>query len=194
MRFLLVSLALLFSGVIQAAPVTINFENNSYTLIDNDVYSKGFKLNGAAYGPSAFDWASVGGLPGGNQVYGVGDYGGELCNSGGCNFAGISIRRDDGGAFALYSLDYELDGIETSITGLTMENQAVTTATAFGTGGWLNLKSVSLDASTPDGFSFTHEVGVTVDNIVVSAVPVPPAVWLFGSALGGLGWFRRKTA
>ena len=29
----------------------------------------------------------------------------------------------------------------------------------------------------------------------VTAVPVPPAVWLFGSALGGLGWLRRrKTA
>jgi hypothetical protein len=29
----------------------------------------------------------------------------------------------------------------------------------------------------------------------VSAVPIPAAVWLFGSALGGLGWMRRrKTA
>ncbi len=28
----------------------------------------------------------------------------------------------------------------------------------------------------------------------VSAVPVPAAVWLFGSALGLLGWIRRKAA
>jgi hypothetical protein len=28
----------------------------------------------------------------------------------------------------------------------------------------------------------------------VSAVPVPAAVWLFGSALAGLGWMRRKQA
>jgi hypothetical protein len=29
---------------------------------------------------------------------------------------------------------------------------------------------------------------------LVTAVPVPAAVWLFGSALVGLGWIRRKTS
>jgi hypothetical protein len=28
----------------------------------------------------------------------------------------------------------------------------------------------------------------------ISAVPVPAAVWLFGSALAGLGWMRRRKA
>ena len=31
------------------------------------------------------------------------------------------------------------------------------------------------------------------DNIVVSIVPVPAAVWLFGSALAGLGWARHHS-
>lgn len=31
-----------------------------------------------------------------------------------------------------------------------------------------------------------------VSNIVVSVIPVPAAVWLFGSALGMLGWVRRR--
>jgi hypothetical protein len=43
----------------------------------------------------------------------------------------------------------------------------------------------------------SFEAGVivaSVDSLVVAAVPVPGAVWLFGSALGLLGWARRRTA
>jgi hypothetical protein len=39
--------------------------------------------------------------------------------------------------------------------------------------------------------------GGTFDNgqgfIRVSSIPIPAAVWLFGSGLGLLGWFRRKA-
>lgn len=32
-----------------------------------------------------------------------------------------------------------------------------------------------------------------VDNVSINVVPVPAAVWLFGSALGMLGWVRRRS-
>ena len=32
------------------------------------------------------------------------------------------------------------------------------------------------------------------DNVSVSNIPVPAALWLFGSALGVMGWFKRKSA
>lgn len=31
-------------------------------------------------------------------------------------------------------------------------------------------------------------------EVTVTPIPVPAAVWLFGSALGLLGWMRRKKA
>jgi hypothetical protein len=31
-----------------------------------------------------------------------------------------------------------------------------------------------------------------MDNVTYSGVPIPAAVWLFGSALAGLGWMRRR--
>jgi hypothetical protein len=50
--------------------------------------------------------------------------------------------------------------------------------------------------------SFRSDVGTLVDggsidqavaaSFSVSVVPIPAAVWLFGSALAGLGWFRRR--
>ena len=45
--------------------------------------------------------------------------------------------------------------------------------------------SVSIAGGTPP---------LAIDNVMVSAVPVPAAVWLFGSALAGLGWMRRKQS
>jgi len=49
-----------------------------------------------------------------------------------------------------------------------------------------------------DQKTLTISMGVAhnIDNIRIltaSAVPVPAAVWLFGSALGLLGWLRRRT-
>ena len=46
------------------------------------------------------------------------------------------------------------------------------------------LRRSELEENTNDGPGY----------ISGSVVPVPAAVWLFGSALAGLGWFRRKTA
>lgn len=41
----------------------------------------------------------------------------------------------------------------------------------------------------PEGYSFTSESGA-----LLSEVPLPPTAWLFLSAIGGLGWIKRKKA
>jgi len=58
-------------------------------------------------------------------------------------------------------------------------------------GGTLNLKV----GSGCNGTSCESYLGLYGRSVVtgsVSAVPVPAAAWLFGSALAGLGWIRRK--
>lgn len=48
-------------------------------------------------------------------------------------------------------------------------------------------------AARYDGSRTAADLGFN-STVTVSAVPVPAAVWLFGSALAGLGWMRRKQA
>ena len=62
--------------------------------------------------------------------------------------------------------------------------------------------SITLDSAWTSGFfqvGFTNLVGnyeasgMYYDNASLSIVPIPAAVWLFGSGLGLLGWFRRRA-
>jgi hypothetical protein len=55
-------------------------------------------------------------------------------------------------------------------------------------GGVVSISSGSVWVPDP-GFSMILDPGASV-----SAVPIPTSVWLFGSALAGLGWIRRKQA
>ncbi|MGI9309855.1 MAG: VPLPA-CTERM sorting domain-containing protein [Gammaproteobacteria bacterium] len=59
-----------------------------------------------------------------------------------------------------------------------------------GVDNWLR---ISADGKT---LTFSTDVPHDLDNvrILTAAVPVPAAVWLFGSALGILGWTRRRKA
>ena len=50
--------------------------------------------------------------------------------------------------------------------------------------------TTSLNAGALTGGSPPLDTGI---RITFTAVPLPPAVWLFGSALGLLGWMRRKA-
>jgi len=111
--------------------------------------------------------------------------------------ATVAMRKADGGAFALHSIDLLLQtdpyGGSISYSGTLEGGGAADLSTAVGTGDWLNLVLVDFTAYG-DGFGLGGFTSVEIDNVNVSAVPVPAAVWLFGSALAGLGWMRRKQA
>jgi len=75
------------------------------------------------------------------------------------------------------AIAFNADFLNTGVSGVVFNQQTLTGATnaqLLGSGG----------------VDFTSEI--TGGNFVVTAVPVPAAAWLFGSALLGLGVVRRK--
>jgi len=112
----------------------------------------------------------------------------------------IDMERDDGGLFRLESF-IAGSGDVFSIAGIYEDYSSIY---------FLMDDLVSVDLGEnhtlyylPEGFTNLIEVTwqgqesgvngfIMLDNIAVTAVPIPAAVWLFGSALAGLGWLRRK--
>ena len=121
----------------------------------------------------------------------------------GCAFppCGAIMRDVNNNTFSLHSFEYTNTAIGTlSVTGtfagggtITEEFDYVTEgpapldwATAVLDSQWTNLESVEFSHQAWDGFY------AGLDDIVVTAVPIPAAFWLFGSGIGLLGWFRRE--
>jgi hypothetical protein len=116
-------------------------------------------------------------------------------------FAGPEQQID-----GLYALDLDLQLVDLSSTlfsttpvnpGLKGSYDVVLPGfndlSQFVQGGSFDLKnriSVRLGPNSPG--SSTVNLGGTVTSATVSVVPIPAAAWLFGSALAGLGWARRR--
>jgi hypothetical protein len=62
---------------------------------------------------------------------------------------------------------------------------------SYAGGFWGFISDTSLDSVKLIGGSGTNQQTYNMDNMVYAPVPVPAAVWLFGSALGLLGWLKR---
>ena len=124
--------------------------------------------------------------PGDNSV----DANGISTEFEGCLFAPpgcggwVTMENTAGNAFAVLSIG----GYEGSFSGALAGGGFADLSVAIGTGDWLNLESLRVETICGE-----YCIGrASLDDITVNAVPIPAAFWLFGSALAGLGWLRRK--
>ncbi|MBS93700.1 MAG: hypothetical protein CL799_04570 [Chromatiales bacterium] len=114
------------------------------------------------------------------------------------------LQQTNGNPFSLFSFDVGF-GVAAppyerplTVTG-TRADASEISATFDSIGGWIETISlgpgwdnlVLVDFSIDSTNLFSLDIP-GYDNIVVNAVPIPAAVWLFGSALARLGWLRRK--
>lgn len=180
MRFPLILLAIVCCGTTQAATVTIDFEevtpqsSGGAPLL---VESQGFTFEGYS-------------------VYGFGEF--TVDASGfsvevecglfvppGCA-AGVSMENTAGSPFAILSIGSSYGDFSGTLYG----GGSADLSAPIGTGDWLNLESFQIEdnCSGTGCYLYAH-----LDDITVNVVPIPAAAWLFGSALGLLGWMRRKV-
>lgn len=192
MRSILGIAILVMAGNVHAAIVTLDFED--LALGTSPAISNGFIVDGFSGGFGAPEPAVyVDDRGSGNHAV-FGDF---CCDPTGGSIY-LSLRAIDDSPFALYQFDFGDNGGTAglyTVTGHTTGGTNITWFTGdpspFGSGDWLSLESVTFSGIDPVGFGGA----LWVDNIQVQAVPVPAAVWLFGSGLGLLGWIRRrKTA
>ena len=188
MNKLLVSLALaliFFGTSVNASAVTLDFQEfagevGTFQPLGPVVETKGFEV-----------------VPSDNAVWFEGWYKPDNISIG--LFSGsITIAAADGSLFNFLGFDYDVPGntlfdvsvvnnlnqtvnFQLNLPDLTSSsNDPLTTYDANGL--FDSIKSITLyDSGQP-----------LLDNFRVAAVPIPAAVWLFGSALAGLGWIRRK--
>ena len=112
----------------------------------------------------------------------------------------ISITNDAATPFYLLALDASSMGnpsgqltLTGTLSGGGTVQQVLNLNSALTTYNITGLNNLSeLDISFDGSTSFAP---FDLDNVQMSLVPVPAAVWLFGSALVGLaGWSRRRTS
>ncbi|MDP6650818.1 MAG: VPLPA-CTERM sorting domain-containing protein [Gammaproteobacteria bacterium] len=178
MRFLFATALLLLSISTQAATVSLSLDTlltrgSETAALTLTLSGASVSAGAAEYDLSAIENLSVSGLVGGTLIdFSVSSASGTLEY-----LPGLDLYKAKFGFLAIQMSE--------TVTGGGAET------------GWLfreildgnNMPTMSL---IPDNAASFEWSGTPAPGYTASVVPIPAAVWLFGSALAGLGWMRRK--
>jgi hypothetical protein len=210
MRSAIFSLLLLGPAIAYSATVVIDFENvvsDADAALSVSPYTEDGMQVAANLGNGIFGKDYVGGgIPTGDNDNGSAIYGWcgyrfsapYLCDG----TSIVTLTEASGNTFDLLSLDSsnlnlgELAGTLVVIGHLegggTINADLVLQSDSWQRfsfdASWQGLESVSIHAANIVGWD------PAIDNIAVNVVPIPAAVWLFGSALASLGFVRRRVS
>ena len=206
----IVIIILLFaSTAAPAAPLKIDFQN--YSPGDTGPFNVGgFTISGYGDGPATVYSDDVF-FNGYNYLEAVGYYWAPEPTHGGINNAQITLSREDGAAFSIYEANIRswsylylepvsnawimgtrADGSTFYVDSSNEWSDPDSGPDILGVGDWLNVTEVTFGVWQPLHYETTSIL--LYDVTVGAAVPIPATVWLFGSALAGLAWIRRKQA
>ena len=128
-------------------------------------------------------------------VAGIAPTGGSVVFGGAVDrYTGVTFTSFGPGTGSIETADSD------PLAGFGFGREQLAVPTGFLSGDTINATSITFTGET------FASLGITAGNYTVAswagdsitlnatAVPVPAAVWLFGSALGMLGWMRRKRA
>lgn len=195
-RAAIASLFLVTSGAQAASISTITFDDQPEVYFSTPIVDSGFEFasNYDGFGTNNNRlWPSNGTMHlmswtnrGSESGFDMASTAGDLFNVHSFDFAGGYVR----GSNPVNSLEVTgwLDGVQVD-TATFVSGTDFLTGASYST---LDIEFFGIDQLTVTAFGRNNRANF--ENFKVSAVPVPAAVWLLGSALAGLGWLRRKPA
>lgn len=195
---------LVFAFNVQAS--TVDFEDNAVDTIQTNSITSG-QLTFTLASGTFFTYTSHLGANNGTNALLAGEghyeyFPGTTFDYGG----GFSFKETGNSAFNLNSLDVGLSWSQFStggvvFTGHQLNGGVLTQMLSLNKAytnfvfGWTNLISVEVSGNSNFGYVAYDNINVAPIDGGANAVPVPAAVWLFGSALAGLaGLGRRKSS
>jgi len=194
----------LFAGPANAAPVTYTFETSTYETVSGP-YTTDMRITGTLVvdGPLTegsytsyttpflpiLDWSYSDGV----NVYDAGNA-----------YNSLDIEVDASGAITYWNISsryFEYDHVNPygpweGAVGDSVASLYITSRDGLSDRGITRVCSASENGTCTESYGPGGSGGVSKPEIGVwtIAVPIPAAVWLFGSALAGLGWTRRTQS